>query len=298
MCHMNDGGSPVNASFDELALGKAIQTARRAVGLTQQELCEKLDISYSTLTKIERGAIKAPSVFTVAQIAQICGTSIESLIGLEPLVASALQPAPTYKTAKNGVQFVYFDINGCMVRFFQRAFSQLADETNVRPEIIEDTFWHYNDAVCRGEMTMQEFNHVLAEKIGVKEVDWMHHYLSTIEPIPEIHECAAWASENYRIGLLSNIMPGFINEMITQGILPNLPYSSIIDSSVAGAIKPEPEIYRLAEQQSGVPAHDILLVDDSRTNLMSAERMGWHVLWFDDFRPSESVARIKSTLEF
>ena len=298
---MNEVESPVNASLDEKTLGRAIQAARKSAGLTQQELCEKLDISYSTLTKIERGAIKAPSVFTVAQIAQICQTTIESLIGIDAITPSTAYHLPSnrsYATAKNGIQFVYFDINGCMVRFFQRAFTQLADETNVRPELIEDTFWHYNDAVCRGEMTMQEFNDILAKKIGVKAVDWMHYYLSAIEPIPELHECATWASEHYQIGLLSNIMPGFIAEMIAHGIIPDLPYASIVDSSVVGAIKPEPGIYQIAEKQAGIPAEDILLVDDSRTNLMSAERMGWHVLWFDDFRPTESVARIKSTLEF
>ena len=46
----------------ELALGKAIQQARQNAGLTQQELCHKAELSYSTLAKIERGAIKTPSV--------------------------------------------------------------------------------------------------------------------------------------------------------------------------------------------------------------------------------------------
>ena len=28
-----------------------------------------------------------------------------------------------------------------------------------------------------------------------------------------------------------------------------------------------------------------------------AERAGWHVLWFDDYRPEESAARVKDALE-
>jgi hypothetical protein len=138
----------------------------------------------------------------------------------------------------------------------------------------------------------------IADKVGKKDLSWTDYYLRNVDIIDEMHDCARWVSQHYRVGLLSNIMPGFINLMISEGLLPSLPYASIIDSSVVGAIKPEPEIYRQAEVQSGTPARDILLVDDSRTNLMSAERMGWHVLWFDDFRPTESVSRIKSTLEF
>lgn len=289
---MDEGGSVK-------ALGQAIQDARKHSGLTQQELCQQLDISYSALTKIERGAIKAPSVFTVAQIAQICGVSIESLIGIEPLHIAEAKPAPRdYKKAKNGIEFVYFDINGCMVRFFQRAFSEIAQQTGASPELIEDTFWHYNDAVCRGEMPMSEFNAAIATRIGVAELDWKEYYMRNVDPIMEMHECATWAAEHFRVGLLSNIMPGFIQDMIRNGLLPDLPYDTIIDSSVVGTIKPEPKIYEIAAQQSGVGAEDILLVDDSRTNLMAAEKMGWHVLWFDDFRPEDSVARVKATLEF
>ncbi len=286
---MNDGGH-------EVALGKAIATARKAAGLTQQELCEQLDISYSALTKIERGAIKAPSVFTVAQIARVCGISIDELLGGQPAAAS--QPVRTVAKAKNGIEFVYFDINGCMVRFFQRAFSQLAADTGASPEVIENTFWHYNDAVCRGEMPMEEFNRVLGERIGRPDLDWLEYYLNAVDPIIEVHECAAWVKEQgFRFGLLSNIMPGFINQMISRGLLPNLEYSVIIDSSEVGSIKPEARIYEIAGERSGVGSEDILLVDDSRTNLMAAERLGWHVLWFDDFRPSDSVSRIRSTLE-
>jgi hypothetical protein len=40
-----------------------------------------------------------------------------------------------------------------------------------------------------------------------------------------------------------------------------------------------------------------MLVDDTRPNLMAAQREGWHVLWFDEYRPEESIKRIKSALE-
>jgi FMN phosphatase YigB (HAD superfamily)/DNA-binding XRE family transcriptional regulator len=298
MGEQTEDTSQSTAGFDEKALGRAIANARRQAGLTQQELCEHLDISYSALTKIERGAIKAPSIFTVAQIAQICSVSIESLIGIasEAMASPAINSSP--RRARNGTEFIYFDINGCMVRFFQRAFSELARESNANPEIIEDTFWHYNDAVCRGEMTMDEFNRVLGEKIGKRDLDWRSYYLDAVDPIMEVHECASWAkAQGYRIGLLSNIMPGFITAMLEKGLLPALDYDTIIDSSVVGAIKPEIRIYEIAAEQAGVEHCDILLIDDSRTNLMAAERMGWHVLWFDDFRPTESVDRIKSTLK-
>src|SRR5438132_3936919 len=102
--------------MDERALGKRLQLARKRAGLTQQELCQKAGLSYSTLAKIERGAIRSPSVFTVASIAGATGTNIDSLLGLEG--QSPGTPAlPAKKRSKSGVRFVYFDINGVVVRF-------------------------------------------------------------------------------------------------------------------------------------------------------------------------------------
>lgn len=279
--------------MDEVSLGKSLQAARRKAGLTQQELCQKAGLSYSTLAKIERGAIRSPSIFTIQSIAAALGTDLNELIG-EIAPRHADKPK---KRSKSGVRFIYFDINGCLVRFFHRAFTRLAAESGVPADMIESTFWHYNDAVCRGEMSLEEFNHVLSKRLQLPDIDWNEYYLEAVEPISEMRELAAWAAEHYHIGLLSNIMPGLIDAMLRLGLLPKLNYTAIIDSSVVHAIKPEPEIYEIALHKTGVEPGEILLVDDSRANLMAAEHMGWHVLWFDDYRPEESTAHVRQALE-
>ncbi|HSX27565.1 MAG TPA: HAD-IA family hydrolase [Patescibacteria group bacterium] len=281
--------------MDEVGLGKRLQQARKKAGLTQQELCQKANLSYSTLAKIERGAIKAPSIFTIQNIAAALGTDMNELMGV--LSPSTPLAANTKKRSKSGIRFAYFDINGCLVRFFHRAFSRLAEETGVQSDVIETAFWHYNDAVCRGELPLADFNRILAERLGIEHLDWQEYYMQAVEPIPEMRELVAWASQNYQIGLLSNIMPGFIKIMMERDLLPRLPFSTIIDSSEVHAIKPEMRIFETAQQMAGVEPQEILFVDDSRTNIMAAESMGWHVLWFDDYRPDESVARVRDALE-
>ncbi len=274
-------------------MGRHLQSARMAAGLTQQELCQRAGISYSTLAKIERGAIKSPSVFTIQRLSEVLGTTLDALMGTSKL---ELQLPKQKGRSKSGVTFVYFDINGCLVRFFHRAFTELAHESGAPADQVETTFWHYNDAVCRGEMPMDEFNRLMAEKFHMM-VDWKQYYMRAVEAIPEMHELVRWAADNYKVGLLSNIMPGFIDDMLVNGLLPTLAYDSIIDSSKVGAIKPEQKIYEVAQAQANVSSEEILLVDDSRTNIMAAEHMGWRVLWFDDYRPDESVARVRQALE-
>ncbi len=281
--------------MDEQSLGQQLQAARQAAGLTQQQLCHQANLSFSTLTKIERGAIKSPSIFTIQSIASALGLSLDELIG--NTASTSASGGRNLKKTKSGVSFVYFDVNGCLVYFYQRAFAKLAADTGVRSDIVESAFWHYNDDVCRGIISLSDFNAKLAERIGVDAVDWQKYYLETVEPILEMQELLKWASERYKVGLLTNIMPGFLSSMRRSGQVPSLPFDAVIDSSEVAAIKPESKIYEIAQERAGCPPEEILLIDDSRVNLMAAERLGWHVLWFDDSRPQESVDRVREALE-
>ncbi len=277
----------------EVALGKQLQHARQQAGLTQQQLCNKADLSYSTLAKIERGAIKAPSIFTIESIADVLGVSLDELVG-----HTVGKTTGGKKTSKSGVEFVYFDINGCLVRFFHRAFTALAQDTNTPAEVIESTMWHYNDAVCRGELSVADFNAILSDKTGQPNIDWMNYYIEAVDPIPAMHDLVLWAAEHYKIGLVTNIMPGFLDALIEKGLIPDVTYDAIIDSSVVHAVKPEKAIYEIATKQAGVDPGKVLFIDDSRGNLMAAERHGWRVMWFDGYETKESAERIQQALEF
>ena len=64
----------------ENKLGKKIKALRLKLDLSQDEFARKADIPYTTLTKIETGVIKKPSVFVMAKLAKTLGVSIEDLI--------------------------------------------------------------------------------------------------------------------------------------------------------------------------------------------------------------------------
>lgn len=279
--------------MDERSLGKRLQEARQAAGLTQQELCQQANLSFSTLTKIERGAIKSPSIFTIQSIAGALGQGLDELVGQ----GQTGQKGRKLLTTKSGVKFIYFDVNGCLVYFYQQAFARLAEDTGVRSDLVEAAYWHYNDEVCRGIISLSDFNSKLASRLELETVDWQKYYLQAIRPIIEMQEVLQWASERYKIGLLTNIMPGFLSSMRREKLIPNLNFDAIVDSSAVAAIKPESKIYEVAQQKAGVEAGEILLIDDSRVNLMAAERLDWNVLWFDDSRIQESVDRVKEVIE-
>ena len=65
---------------DNNIIGDKIKKYRLKSGLTQEKLAREADISYTTLTKMESGVIKNPSVKVVAKIAKIFKISLDDLV--------------------------------------------------------------------------------------------------------------------------------------------------------------------------------------------------------------------------
>ena len=61
-------------------LGQKIKKLRQKLGLSQDDFARKADVPYTTLTKVETGVIKKPSVFVVSKIAKALDVSVDDLI--------------------------------------------------------------------------------------------------------------------------------------------------------------------------------------------------------------------------
>lgn len=61
-------------------IGENIKKHRNKSGLSQEDFAQKSGVKYTTLTKIESGVIKTPSVVMVSKITKTLGVSIEDLL--------------------------------------------------------------------------------------------------------------------------------------------------------------------------------------------------------------------------
>ena len=68
-------------------LGKRISNARKALGLTQAELSEKVGVSEKYLSRVECGR-QVPSVVMVAKICETLNLSADTLLSLNPITTS------------------------------------------------------------------------------------------------------------------------------------------------------------------------------------------------------------------
>ena len=61
-------------------IGENIKKRRTKLGLSQEDFAQKSGVKYTTLTKIESGVIKTPSVLMAEKIAKALDVTIEELL--------------------------------------------------------------------------------------------------------------------------------------------------------------------------------------------------------------------------
>ena len=74
-----------------IVIGRTARQARQALGLTQEQVAEKLGVSVAFCSRIERG-VALPSLKTFVQLAQVLRVDANTLLGLEPVNAAAQMP--------------------------------------------------------------------------------------------------------------------------------------------------------------------------------------------------------------
>lgn len=103
------------------------------------------------------------------------------------------------------------------------------------------------------------------------------------EPIELMEEIVRKASENFRVGLLSNT-----NEIHFEYALKRVPALKHIPeyflSYKIQAMKPDPEIFRRVCASAGVEPARVFFIDDLHENIAAAEKIGFRVHLFDSPR--------------
>ena len=291
-----------------LTLGKAVAAARKRFGMTQQELCKKTGVAYSTLTKIERGAIKKPNVFTILQIAQATNLKIEELLQGSKLKSSVLNPymavratngnvSATNKISQTGIKFVYFDLHQVLVNSGGGMLPFLAAFTNQPLVKVENLFLRFDRDLCLGRISGEEFNQIISEELGKPDLKQLDFYVRYVEADVKMQEVFRWVSQNYQVGLLTNAFPGNVSSLFRHKIIPDN-FDAIVDSSAIGKIKPEKEIYEYAQALAKVSPEQILLIDDRMINIVGAQACGWQGLWVNDESKTEIMDRLQEILVF
>jgi putative hydrolase of the HAD superfamily len=100
-----------------------------------------------------------------------------------------------------------------------------------------------------------------------------------------------------RTGILTNELELFQGREWMERISVLAAVDSMVDASVTGILKPDPQAYRLAVDGLALPPEQVLFVDDQPVNVAGAKRAGLGAFRFDVTDVAASIELIRKDLE-
>ena len=156
-------------------------------------------------------------------------------------------------------------------------------------DLLHQTYPQFSDQLTElerqsdaGLVSRSEFYDSVVAITGVSMDDAVNKYYSvknynqsSIDLIKQIK-----ATGRYKIGLLSNIGHGWLDDFLPIMNSMNL-FDAVILSSDIGIIKPDPKIFELMAEKLGVNTDECIMIDDTPVNIASAINTGMQGIIFD-----------------
>ena len=201
------------------------------------------------------------------------------------------------------IDFIYFDLGGVVVLDFSKTnkWQELFKAIGIDGEHLGEfgKFFHeYEQQLNAGmnfDIFIEKAKHQFKLTIQTGE-ELLNGFVNRFEVNPTIQPLLSELLEEYRLGLLTNMYSGMFKAIKSRGLLPNINWEVVVDSSLEGFAKPQPEIYLLAQERIGLKPENILFIDNSEKNIMAAKKIGWKTMLYDPLQPSQSNEKIRQAL--
>jgi len=123
-----------------------------------------------------------------------------------------------------------------------------------------------------GMISRTKFNNSIAELVGITPDEVESRYYDV-----NVHneEAVEWVRElkssgKYKIGLLSNVGRGWLDDFLTEIEQVDL-FDEVILSSDVGLIKPDIKLFEIAAERLGIEPYECVMIDDLLPNIDGAE---------------------------
>lgn len=183
---------------------------------------------------------------------------------------------------------IFFDLGGVVLQ--QDALAEQALAV-FRPRD-EDAFWQLFNRelgpLCRGELALPAFWRLLSKKLGIDvsqeaiEDLWGSGYAAAISVDPEVRAIVEGLRRNYRLGIISNIVPEHAATLRRMGILEFA--DGIFFSHELRMTKHEPELFLLAAKRMGIAPDRAVFIDDVKLYADVAASVGMRSVVFTGAR--------------
>lgn len=169
----------------------------------------------------------------------------------------------------------------------------------VKEKVFGSAYQKFRTNMHRGKSSPSDFIESIKGNLTMSPKDAIEKWnlaLTSLPIIESMHQLVKDLKTKYKVGLLTNIFPGHFDLFYNAGKIPHISFDAIVQSCDIGLAKPEKEIYRLAQMQTGVLASNIFLIDNSRENVAAAQQLGWQGFVFDPKNPIQSANKLREIL--
>jgi FMN phosphatase YigB (HAD superfamily) len=183
------------------------------------------------------------------------------------------------------IQFVYFDLGNILWSFDEdRACQNAADLLGVSSDDIRQAVYEsgLQNRFEHGQVSPAGFCEELVKSLANANetadlqaiADSLSDMFTPIESMVSVVN--AVRSSDASVGILSNTCESHW-DWIQRQQHPMMagPFDAIVLSFEVNSMKPDDQIYRAAEMAAGVPADQILFLDDKQENVVAAKMRGW-----------------------
>jgi len=191
--------------------------------------------------------------------------------------------------SKNKISAVLFDYGMVLSSVPEELhWRQLEQVLNADEAGFQAVYWKYRDAYDRGALSAQTYWESVARDLektidastlrGLMDAD------TNVWTQPNV-EMMEWAAQLNRSGIKTGILSN-IGDAMERGVLGRFPslaeFTHHTFSHRLGIAKPDAEIYRHAVEGLGVPAEQILFVDDREENILAARVVGMMAVQYSE----------------
>jgi 2-haloacid dehalogenase len=135
-------------------------------------------------------------------------------------------------------------------------------------------FWH----LTREALDWTAARHGIADEAVLTDVLMAYRHL---DPFPEVPAMLTMIRDHgLRTAILSNGEPGMLADAIRSAKLDNL-LDDVLSVEAVGVFKPDPRVYRLAEDRFQLPASQMAFVSSNPWDAFGAQVFGFQVFWIN-----------------
>jgi FMN phosphatase YigB (HAD superfamily) len=202
----------------------------------------------------------------------------------------------------NGIDFVYFDLGGVAILDFSGTdkWSQLKKELGISAEKekqFEDFWEKYEPELCLGKRDTDSLLPLMKRELSISIPDnyslLVDGFVNRFEANRSIWPVIDKIHKVCKVGLLTNAYTGMLDAIKKKGILPDITWDIVVDSSIVGLQKPDSKIFWLAQEKAKANGKEILFVENSPKHVKASEQFGgWQTFLYDSSNPEVSSLKL------